>query len=170
MRVKSKDNVDDPALMNRTALNEVLSPSMPQLHHAAARVLRNWHDSEDALQEGLLSAWCHVDQFEGRSCMSTWLHTIVTNAARMQLRKRSRSQTTPIADDFPVEDGVCAAEIIADSRPNPEEECARRERSRLLQQRVRRLPPAIGPWCSCAYWRGCCDGKPPSSWEFRRQR
>ena len=126
---------------NLMALEELLASRMPQLYHAAARVLQNPQDSEDALQDGLLSAFIHLNQFQGRSRLSTWLHSIVKNAAHMQLRKRSRSHTTSITDDTADEDGRRADEVLVDSRPSPEEECAREERSRMLIERLGYLSP-----------------------------
>jgi hypothetical protein len=43
--------------------------------------------AEDAVQDALLSAFTHISQFEGRSHISTWLHRIVINSARMRLRR-----------------------------------------------------------------------------------
>src|ERR1700677_5065238 len=57
----------------------------------ALRHLRNHADAEDAVQDALLSAYAHLDQFKGQAQMSTWLTTIVINAARMKLRQRSRN-------------------------------------------------------------------------------
>lgn len=39
------------------------------------------------MQDALLAAYTHLDQFSGRSQMSTWLSAIVHNCARMQLTK-----------------------------------------------------------------------------------
>jgi RNA polymerase sigma-70 factor, ECF subfamily len=41
------------------------------------------------VQDALLAACTHIDQFRGGSQMSTWLSAIVHNCARMQLRKRA---------------------------------------------------------------------------------
>ena len=48
------------------------------------------------MQEALLAAYKHIDQFRGKSQMSTWLTTIVLNCARMQLRKRPRLIHMPL--------------------------------------------------------------------------
>jgi len=127
---------------DRTELEDLFLSNMPQFYRAAARMLQNPQDSEDALQNGLLSAFLHLDQFQGRSSLSTWVHSIVTNAARMQLRKRSRLRTTSIADDIVDEDGWRSDDVLIDSKPSPEEECAREERSQMLRERMRHLSPA----------------------------
>jgi RNA polymerase sigma-70 factor, ECF subfamily len=132
---------EDIGKRDRTALEGMLTLSMPQLYRAAARLLRNQEDSEDALQEAMLSALLHLHQFEGRSQLSTWMHSIVFNAARNQLRKRNRRHQTPIAEDIvDDDDGQQDREVLVDSRPNPEEECTRQEQSRILKRRLNLLP------------------------------
>jgi RNA polymerase sigma-70 factor (ECF subfamily) len=123
------------------ALDELFVPYMPQLYRAAARVLRNPQDSEDALQEGLLSAVRHLNQYQGRSKFSTWLHSIVVNAARMKLRRQNLAPTTSIDEEVSGDDGLHSVIIPADSRPNPEEKCAQKERSRILSEMMQDLPP-----------------------------
>ncbi len=56
------------------------------LFQTALRVLGNAEDAEDALQDGLLSAYRNLKRFEGRSQFSTWLTRIVINAALMRRR------------------------------------------------------------------------------------
>jgi RNA polymerase sigma-70 factor (ECF subfamily) len=66
-------------------IEAILSRYSPALYRVALRQLRN---HEDAPQGALLSAFIHISQFEGRSPISTWLHGIVVNSARMRLRRR----------------------------------------------------------------------------------
>jgi len=92
----------------------------------AFRKLGNAVDAEDAVQEALLSAYKHLDQFNGGAQMSTWLTTIVINAARMQLRRRSRyTRYTHVSLDERLGDEYesSLAEQIADEGPNPEDIC-----------------------------------------------
>ena len=123
------------------ALDELFIPHMPRLYRAAAQVLRHPQDSEDALQEGLLAAFCHLDQFQGRSKFSTWLHSIVVNTALMKLRHRKREVAIASTDDEFDEDDPRASVSFPDHRPTPEEQCSAVERSRLLEQKIRELPP-----------------------------
>ena len=44
----------------------VASRYSPMLFRIALRRLRNVEDAEDAVQDALLSAYRHIDQFEGR--------------------------------------------------------------------------------------------------------
>ena len=65
-------------------MQDVLTRYLPRFHRSAYRLLGNAADAEDAVQDALLAAYKHLDQFRGRSQMSTWLTTIVCNCARMQ--------------------------------------------------------------------------------------
>src|SRR6201984_235050 len=68
-------------------LADVITSHSLRFRRIALRHLGNTADAEDAVQDALLSAWTHVDQFKGRAKMSTWLTTIVINSARLRLRR-----------------------------------------------------------------------------------
>ena len=123
---------------NREVLDEVFARHRRQLYSRALRVLRSPEDAEDALQEGLLSAFRNLHRFKGRSKLSTWLTRIVVNAALMQLRQR-RSRVMVSMDDRPTEDGQEWANDISDPRFNPEEACTLREQRRILRRGIQKL-------------------------------
>src|SRR6266571_5330110 len=103
----------------------VVSSYSPVLFRVALRRLRNVEDAEDAVQDALLSAYKHLGQFEGRSQISTWLTSIVTNTAGMKLRQHSRHEMVSL-DQNQENDGVTFANKLKDSRPNPETICAKK--------------------------------------------
>ena len=124
-------------------LETILTEQMSRLYRTALRVLRNPEDSEDALQDAMLSAFTHLDQFRGNCKMSTWMHAIVANAALNKLRRNNRRRFVSIVDDVPHDDSEASRygdEVLLDTKPTPEEECNKREQSRILQERLRRLP------------------------------
>lgn len=73
---------------DQAAYAEVVEVYSPRIYHTALRMLGNETEAEDVLQETFLSAFKNIDQFEGRSRLSTWLHRIATNSALMRLRKK----------------------------------------------------------------------------------
>jgi RNA polymerase sigma factor (sigma-70 family) len=81
-------------------LTDVIASHSLRFRQIALRRLSNAADADDAVQDALLSAWKHLDQFRGQAKISTWLTTIVINSARMRLRRRlpsvqlSRMKTT----------------------------------------------------------------------------
>ena len=73
---------------DRMACTCLLKRFAPRLYRLALQISGNPDDAEDIIQESFIQACNHLDRFEGRSGLSTWLHRIVLNAALMQLRKR----------------------------------------------------------------------------------
>ena len=59
----------------------------PRLLKTAIRITRNRQDAEDAVQDSLMRAYLHIEEFQGNSAFSTWLTRIVMNSALMINRK-----------------------------------------------------------------------------------
>src|SRR5712671_1122075 len=115
-------------------LQDVLSIRLPSFYRCAFRLLGNAADAEDAVQEALLAAYKHINQFRGQSQISTWLTTIVRNCALMQLRKRPRQIHVSLDEPFGEEQSLSLWEGLADERPSPEEECRNSELTWRLQK------------------------------------
>jgi RNA polymerase sigma-70 factor (ECF subfamily) len=81
---------------DRMACTCLLKRFAPRLYRLALQISGNPDDAEDILQESFIQACNHLDSFEGRSGLSTWLHRIVLNAALMQLRKRGPLSQMPL--------------------------------------------------------------------------
>ena len=110
---------------------------------SAYRFLGNAADAEDAVQEALLSAIKHIDQFRGEAQVSTWLTAIVSNSARMQLRRRTRHIHVSLDQPVGEEKEHCMADQFADCRPSPEDECRNSELRARLKDLVTQLPPSL---------------------------
>jgi RNA polymerase sigma-70 factor, ECF subfamily len=89
------------------AFEELVRSESSRLLSVARRILRNEEDARDAVQEGFLSAFRALPEFNEQSRLTTWLHRIVVNAALMKLRTRSRRPEVSIEDLLPrfLEDG-----------------------------------------------------------------
>ena len=120
----------------------VISRYSAVLYRVALRRLRNVQDAEDAVQDALLSAHEHISQFEGRSQLSTWLTTIVTNAALMKLRRNSRHEMFSLDQDHE-NDGTAPVPLIKDARPTPETIFAQAEMDERLRSAVAHLSPKL---------------------------
>jgi RNA polymerase sigma-70 factor (ECF subfamily) len=108
-----------------------------QLH--VYRILGNWEDAEDVVQESLLKAFKHLDQFRGTCAFSSWLRKIATNSALMLLRKRRvRLETSCDKAACPTESSE--AWDFPDDAPGPEHLCCGREAEELLRGAILRLP------------------------------
>jgi len=125
------------------AFGHILSNRLPSLYRGAYRLLGNAADAEDAVQDALLAAYTHMDQFRGQAKMSTWLGAIVHNSARMQLRRRLRHVYVPLDQPIREVEKDCALQRLADRRPSPEDECRNRELSRRLSHFQSQLSPTL---------------------------
>ena len=110
---------------SRAQMASVLSQCLPSLHRYAYRLLGNQIDAEDAVQDALLAAYKHLNQFRGDAQLSTWLTTIVINCARMHLRKRSRHIHVSLDSRIGEEQEYPLSDTLVDHRPSPEDECHR---------------------------------------------
>ncbi|MGB7731447.1 MAG: sigma-70 family RNA polymerase sigma factor [Candidatus Acidiferrum sp.] len=112
------------------------------LFQTALRVLGNAEDAEDALQDGLLSAYRNLKRFEGRSQFSTWLTRIVINAALMK-RRSAKARPAVSLDETHHEDELPAAERFADDSPNPEQLYAGTEIREMINENLDELSPLL---------------------------
>lgn len=118
-----------------------LSHGLPSLYRCAYRLLENQADAEDAVQDALLAAYKHLNQFRGDARMSTWLHAIVANCARMQLRKRPHHVHVSLDSRIGEKQEYPLSDILVDDRPNPEDEC----HGSMLHRRVMKSAAQLSP-------------------------
>jgi len=124
-------------------MQHVLSRGLPTFYRRAYSLLGNTADAEDAVQDALLAAYKHLNQFRGQSHMSTWLHTIVSNCARMQLRRRLRYAHVSFDSRIGEKQENSLSETIPDDRPNPEEQCHNSEVNARLRMLAAQLSPTL---------------------------
>ena len=84
--------------------------------------------AEELLQETFYQAFLHIDRFEGRSSLYTWLCCIGKNAWLRECRRRSRYTDTPYEE----------LKLEAPA-PTPEEAMLRREQAQRLRRAVLEL-------------------------------
>jgi RNA polymerase sigma-70 factor (ECF subfamily) len=124
-------------------LERVLSRGLHPLYRRAYRLLGNTADAEDAVQDGLLAAYTHLNQFRGQSQIATWLTTIVLNCARLQLRRRPRHPHVSLDESTGELQPVSVSARLADHRSNPEDKCRKSELSARLTQLHSQLSPTL---------------------------
>ena len=72
------------------AFRDLVQGHSHELQVHCYRILGSLQDSEDALQETLVSAWRKLGEFDQRSSLRTWLYKIATNRCLDMLRAASR--------------------------------------------------------------------------------
>jgi RNA polymerase sigma-70 factor, ECF subfamily len=121
------------------AIRTLIQRHNQRLYRIARGILRDDAEAEDAMQEGYLKAFSHLDDFEGNAAIGTWLCRIVINEALSRLRQRR-----PTVEWNSMEDaGMLSAEVIrfsTETRPDPERAAAQRQIRGLLEQAIDRLP------------------------------
>jgi len=132
----------DETLVHRTregdgfAREELFRRHWPVAYRVAFRLLGNEQDALDAVQEALLKAITHLDDFDGRSGFRTWLLRIVTNAALDLGRRRGRRSTQPLSDgESPGAEPAC--------EDDPAHGLYRQDLRRILDAALDRLSPAV---------------------------
>ena len=123
-------------------LADVITSHSLRFRRIALGHLGNAADAEDAVQDAFLSAWRHVGQFKGRAKMSTWLTAIVINSARMKLRRRP-PQVQVALDEPCGEQNLPPADMVSDTRPDPEEVYRKRQIAETLAHATLRLSPVL---------------------------
>jgi RNA polymerase sigma factor (sigma-70 family) len=142
--IGNEQDIDIPAPREEAReLQDAFSRFLPLLHRTAYRYLGNAADAEDAVQDALLSAYKHRDQFRGQAQMSTWLVAIVCNCARMQIRRRPRQIHVSLNEQFGGDEGYTLSEQLVHYGPGPEEEYQTSELHERIMQFVKKLSPSM---------------------------
>jgi RNA polymerase sigma-70 factor (ECF subfamily) len=127
---------------NCVAQEHLFAGHLKRLYRTAFALLHNKEDAEDALQDGLLSAYANLRYFQGRSSFSTWLTRIVINSALMARRKNTTHPEASL-DEILEKRPEWVLNAVVDKRPNPEKTCAVNEVDAILHQQVLRLTPPL---------------------------
>jgi RNA polymerase sigma-70 factor (ECF subfamily) len=123
------------------ALNTLFHRHQRTLFHSALGIMGNPQDAEDALQDGLLSAFRHLGNFQGRSQFSTWLTRVVTNAALM--RRRGQAVRPSAAAELIASDESPIMERLMSKGPNPEQLFGRQEIREIIRDHIDELAPVL---------------------------
>jgi len=117
---------------------ELIRPCERGVFLAAASILGNDADAEDAAQEAFLKAYRNLDRFRQESKFSTWLIQIAINNARLKLRKDRCLVFAAI--DAGQETSDYIPTDFADWREIPSEALEQRELREALNKAINSLP------------------------------
>lgn len=84
------DVVRRAASGDRDAMATLLLDHQDRIYAVCLRMLGNRTDAEDLTQDVLTTIISHLDQFDGRSALSTWVYRITVNTCLSHLRSARR--------------------------------------------------------------------------------
>jgi RNA polymerase sigma-70 factor (ECF subfamily) len=112
------------------------------IYRLAIKMVNNPQDAEDILQETFIKAYRHLNNFDGRSSLSTWLYRIATNEALMFLR-RQKPDMVSVDESLDTGEGEVEPLQIIDWSSLPEEELMSVEAQVYLDKAVGKLSPSL---------------------------
>lgn len=124
------------------ALDALFHRHQRTLFRSALVIMGNPHDAEDALQDGLLSAFRNLKSFKGRSQFATWLTRVVINAALMR-RRGQAVRPSPAAAEPISKDQIPITERLVSKRLNPEQLFGHLEIREILRDHLDELAPDL---------------------------
>jgi RNA polymerase sigma-70 factor (ECF subfamily) len=128
------------AVRDRDAVRRVVTENNQRLFRTAWSILKDRGEAEDAVQAAYLSAFAHLDDFAGRSSLSTWLTRVVINEALGRVRTQRRHRAHLEAEGVAMLDHYREA-LARGSEPSPPDTLVVREQlRRLLERAIADLP------------------------------
>ena len=106
---------------------------LPFLNRIVRSLLRRNEMTEDVVQETVLKALTHADQFRFDSTLKTWLASIALNEVRQSYRREWRKRTVPLIIEILEADKSRTRELA-------EGDYEANERDLLVRHAVSRLP------------------------------
>lgn len=120
-----------------TALFEVVMRRYNQrLYRAARAIVKDDAEAEDVIQQAYVNAYLHLDQFEHRAKLSTWLTRIAVHEALARVRKAARTSTL----DDPDRPGEMTMAALTSQGQDPERTAYSRELASVLESAIAALP------------------------------
>lgn len=109
--MQDKEFLDRLCRQDKSAFIELVRFYHKQMT-AVARGIVGEAQAEEVVQDAWISVYRNLPKFEKRSSITTWVYTIVCNAARTRLRKDSR--LVPLHEDLQADTGMPAGRFNAD--------------------------------------------------------
>lgn len=135
------DRADEDAIIARCLAGErkayavLVERYKDMVHTLVYRMVGDADEAEDISQDAFVRAYLSLRDFRGASRFSTWLCRIALNRCKDILRRRERE--VGFAEG---RDGEPRVPDVKDERETPPVALERRERERVLQRALARLP------------------------------
>jgi RNA polymerase sigma-70 factor (ECF subfamily) len=109
------------------------------IYRLALSILHDEQQADGVVQDTFLKLIEHIDGFEGRARLSTWLYRVAYHECTGRIR---RAKPLLNLDDFPEDETVLPAHFV-DWQTLPEQALSSRETADQIQQAIDGLPPTL---------------------------
>jgi len=97
--------------LRRYAFSQWIQLHQKSLYHHIFQMTGSHQDTDDLLQESFIKAWNHLDSFQFKSKLRTWLFSIAIHETLSFLRKKKMTQSlSDMQIDIPYAQGMEAEE------------------------------------------------------------
>jgi len=107
---------------DKAALEQLLTDIAPAVHRFGLRMCRNEADAQDVLQDTLISVVDHLNQFQARSSLTSWVFALTRSACA---RRRRGLKNRPAESDATLAES-------SDPASSPERDAEQRQLSDML--------------------------------------
>lgn len=121
---------------SKLALAELVKKYEQTVYNFAFKICRNKERAEHTMQETFMSMIKSLKQFSGKSKLSTWLYTIVSNHCLMLARSQKKYDYTSLEN----EDGLIDDRNIVDWNFSPDKIAENSELKVVLDEAIQKLP------------------------------
>ncbi len=121
---------------DRSALAQLVKTYEQTVYNFAFKICRNKERAEHTMQETFLSMVKSISQFSGKSKLSTWLYTVVSNHCLM-LARSSKKHIAASLDD---EENYVNESDVAEWKITPDKVTENNELKKLLDEAIQKLP------------------------------
>ena len=122
---------------DRVALAKLVKMYEQTVYNFAYKICRDKEKAEHTMQETFLSMVKSIKQFSGKSKLSTWLYTVVSNHCLMMARSNKKHTYTSLDD----EDALIDEKNITDWSTTPDKIAENSELGDILDEAIKKLPP-----------------------------
>ncbi len=118
---------------NFEAFSKIVDAYQARVFGFVRRMVRNEEEALDVTQDVFIKAYCHLERFDGRSSLRTWLFRIAHNQCIDRARRRRR-----LPNETTLEPAALEGEPIdlPDDRWNPERLALSAEMSAVVEQAI----------------------------------
>ena len=140
--INTSNNITEEKLIadaikgSKFALAELVKKYEQTVYNFAFKICRNKERAEHAMQETFLSMVKSLKQFSGKSKLSTWLYTIVSNHCLMLARTKKKYDYDALEND----DGLIDDKNVVDWKFSPNKLTENSELKSILDDAIQKLP------------------------------